>query len=206
MSHSQNGEDLKIAEYFGDYKGKLLSIGENSGTFLSNALLLIHAGWDACLVEPAPEAFEKLKYLHHFNEKVYCINAAIGDKDGEIDFYNSGTHLNKGDTALLSTANVADYNKWKGTTEFEKIKVPMITFEKMLAQSPYKTFNYVTLDAEGFDLIILRQMNLKELGVKVLCIEHNGDTTALEEIRRICGWYGLNNELLRNGENIILTI
>lgn len=203
-SFSQNNEDLKVQEYFGNYKGTLLSIGENSGTFLSNALLLIRDGWKATLVEPAPKAFEQLKELHKDNPSVHCINAAIGNENTIVAFYDSSTHLGKGDTSLLSTASKKDYDKWKGSTEFEKIKVSMITFDKMMEESPYKTFEFISIDCEGYDLPILRQMNLMELGVRVICIEHNGDNAALSEIRSICSSYGLNTELLINAENIIL--
>lgn len=203
-SFSQNNEDLKVKEYFGNYLGDLLSIGENSGTFLSNALLLINDGWSATLVEPAPKAFEQLKELHKDNPSVHCINAAIGDDNKEVAFYDSSTHLGKGDLSLLSTASKKDYDKWKGSTEFEEIKVSMITFDKMMEGSPYKTFEFISIDCEGYDLSILRQINLMELGVRVLCIEHNGDNAALSEIRSICSSYGLNTELLINAENIIL--
>jgi hypothetical protein len=80
----------------------------------------------------------------------------------------------------------------------------MITFDKMMQESPYKTFEFISIDCEGYDLPILRQINLKELGVRVLCIEHNGDNAALNEIISICSSYGLNTELLINAENIIL--
>lgn len=206
ISYSQNGEDLKISEWFGDYKGTILSIGENDGKTLSNAYGLILKGWQATLVEPAPKAFEQLQDLHAMNENVYCINVAVGDRNEEVEFYDSYTHLNKGDISLLSTASKADYDKWKGSTEFETIKIPMVTFEELLEESPYKTFDYISSDCEGFDIIALRQMNLKELGTKVICIEHNGDQSALAEIRRLCSWYGLNKELLINGENIVLTV
>lgn len=206
ISNSQNGEDLKIAEWFGDYTANLLSLGENSGTFLSNAALFIKAGWSATLVEASPKAFDQLQDLYKFNEKVYCINKAVGDRNEEIEFYDSKTHLQKGDIALLSTASQSDYNKWKPTTEFEKIKVPMVTFDKILEESPYKTFDFISSDIEGFDLIVLRQMDLNRMGVKVLCIEHNGDQKALEEIRVICELNGLTNELLINAENIVLTV
>lgn len=207
MSYSQNGEDKLIENFFGDYKGTLLSIGENNGEHLSNALLFIEKKWGAVLIEPSHKVFPKLQDLHALNENVYCMNVAIGNESKEVEFYDSGTHLGNGDLSLLSTASEKDYNKWKGTTEFEKTKVQMITFEELLEQSPYKTFDYITIDAEGYDVDILRQMNLKQLGVKVICTEeHNGDVEALKEIRRLCSWYGLDKVMHKNGENIILSI
>ena len=206
-SYSQNKEDIAVSKFFDDYIGTLLSIGENDGHQLSNVLTFIYrGGWEGTLVEPAPKAFIKLRERHAENENIHCMNVAVGCQSGEIDFYDSGTHLNDGDISLLSTANEKDYDKWKGTTDFTKIKVPMVTFDEMLAASRYKTFDYISLDAEGFDLHILRQMDLTKLGCKVLCIEHNGNRNDLAEIRRLCEAHSLTNELVINGENIILTV
>lgn len=206
MDLSQNGEATVVANWFGDYKGTLLSIGENDGQTLSNAYGLISEGWSACVVEPAPKAFALLQGLHALNERVYCINVAVGRENKDVLLWDSGTHLNNGDTSLLSTTVEKDYKKWKATTEFRVVSVPMVTFDKLQEESPYKTYDFVTIDAEGNDLLILEQMNLTNLGVKAICIEHNGDEVTLLMIKAYCAEHGLSKELLRNAENIILTI
>lgn len=202
-SYSQSGEDKKVMEFFGDFKGTCLSLGENQGTFLSNALLLIENGWCAVLVEPDKKVFEKLQNLHSGNEKVTCLNVAIGDINGKVKFYSSGTHLGIGDLSLLSTASIPDKQKWELSTVFTETEVDMITFDKLLQLSPYKTFDYITSDCEGNDVIALRQMDLAKLGCKLLCIEHNGHKENMQEIKRLCDWYGLTTELLLNAENVI---
>ena len=57
MDYSQNGEQLIIEKYFGDFKGILLDIGANDGETLSNSRSLIKKGWQAVLVEPSESAF-----------------------------------------------------------------------------------------------------------------------------------------------------
>ena len=59
------------------------------------------------------------------------------------------------------------------------------------------------IDAEGYDLSILKQMDLKELGCKCLCIEHNGHqyNDMIRELRR----YNYKT-LLVNNENLIVAI
>lgn len=206
MSYSQNKEDETVLSYFNGVVGNLLSIGENNGLFLSNALLLIKHGWGAVNVEPSQEPFLELMERHYGNDKVFNFNFAISDHIGSDIFFDSGTHLNKGDRGLLSTLNVHDKNKWVATTEYKETKTAVETFNSFLEKSSIKTFQFISIDAEGNDLIILRQMNLKELGCKCICIEHNGDQLALEEIRQLCAWYGLTKQLLFNAENIILAL
>lgn len=206
-SFSQSNEQEIVMNYFGDVLGTFCDIGSNDGQVLSNThALAVYKHWGGLCIEPSPKAFMKLSNLYHTRENISCMNVAIGSEIKEVEMWDSGSHLNKNDTSLLSTVNEKDYDKWKSATVFEKIKVEMITFEKMLELSPYKTFDFISIDAEGNDLQILRQMNLKELKCKVLCIEHNSDKEALAEIRRICDWYNLKNELLINSENIILSI
>ncbi len=60
--YSQNNEEQIIIEYFKDFKGHLLDIGANDGLTLSNSRKLIELGWTGDLVEPSPNAFQKLTY------------------------------------------------------------------------------------------------------------------------------------------------
>jgi len=204
--YSQNKEEEILLNYFSNGAGTLLSIGENDGKSLSNSLALIENGWSAVLVEPAPQPFSSLCALHFHRDNVYCLNVAVSDFIGEADFYDSGTHLNKGDYSLLSSLKKSEIEKWKSTTAFRKIKVDVVNFKTMLNLSPYKIFDFVTVDAEGNDLCILKQMDLKKLKCRCICIEYNGDENILNEIISYCSRYGLKKELLRNAENIILAI
>ncbi|MEO6305966.1 MAG: FkbM family methyltransferase [Bacteroidia bacterium] len=203
MQYSQGDEQITIQKYVGDSIGTCLSIGENSGFHLSNVLALIEAGWSATLIEPSPSAFKQLDKKHKENFNVQSMNVAVADFIGQSVMYDSGTHLKEGDTALLSTMSITDYEKWKSTTEFSTILVDVIDFEELLSRSIYKTFDVISIDAEGFDLIILKQMNLQDLGCKLLCIEHNGNLDVLDEIKQICNHYGLTKQLLINAENVI---
>lgn len=201
---SQNGEQQVILDFFRDEKISLLSIGENSGTHLSNVRALILKGSYGTLVEPAPKAFAELQNLYKENNEICLINAAISDYNGESDFFDSGTHLNKGDVSLLSSLNKNETFKWRATTSFEPIKVQVITFEKMIKLSTYKEFDLISIDAEGLDLCILKQINLKDMRCRLLCIEYNSDPYLFNTMKSICEQQGLTEMLLKNGENIIM--
>ena len=125
---------------------------------------------------------------------------------GKAKFYNSGTHLQKGDKALLSSLNKNETQKWRKTTEFTEVFVDVVDFKTMLNLSPYKKFQFISIDAEGEDMNILRQMNLTELECKCLCIEWNSNQKILNEILNYCSQFGLTKMLLKNGENIILSL
>jgi FkbM family methyltransferase len=204
--YSQGSEEQAILQYFGNMTGTCLSIGENDGTTYSNVFQLIKDGWKALLVEPSDKVFPELVTLHDGNENVAIVKAAIGGKDGKSLFYDSGGYLLKGTSSLLSTTIPDERIRWGSEVIWEEYEVPVITFETLLKNSPYKKFDFISLDAEGQDLEILRQMNLYKLNCKVICIEHNSIPEVLEEIISYCKSFGLEKELLRNAENIILAV
>lgn len=199
---SQNGEGKIIHEYFAGQTGALLDIGANDGITLSNSRGLVEAGWMAVLVEPAPKAFENLwrnsckvspiggnlacgaamvsSLKFHdtggVDRWVGAINAAITTQDGPIDFWDCGVHLHKNDTSLLSTTKPETLARWKRSGEqFTKTTVRGITFATLLKETDSTHFDFVSIDAEGADYDILKQMDLAALGVKMLCVETNGN-------------------------------
>lgn len=209
--YSQNQEEKFITEYFGDFKGTLLSIGENDGVTLSNTRKLIELGWCGIMVEPSPTAFKKLIALYgEDNPYVMCFNVAISDKVGELEFYDSGTHLGKGDTSLLSTLKVDELDRWKNTNNtFEKIKCLSWDFAKLqeeVEKSGWVTglynFDFINIDAEGVDWDILKQINLS--GTKMLCIEWNNQIELKHTFLDYCEQFGLNKVIYENAENLII--
>lgn len=198
--YSQNNEEQIIIDYFGDYKGNLLDIGANDGITFSNSRKLLELGWSGELVEPADIPYLKLKELYKDNKKVKLHKVAISDLRGELTFYSSGEHVGNGDSDLLSTLSIVDKQKWENTTVYQESKVDSL---KWLDFYNWQVYDFINIDAEGYDLSILKQMDLKELGCKCLCIEHNGHqyNDMIRELRR----YNYKT-LLVNNENLIVAI
>lgn len=205
MSFSQNNEEAVILKYFEEKCGTALSIGENNGTHLSNVFALINKGWSAALCEPSPQVFPVLAELHKANPNVLCYDVAIGDKNEKVILHDSGELLGIGDKALVSTVKKEETARWASLNmPFTEVEVEMVTFESFLSECPYKEFNFISIDAEGYDLIILKQINLNKIGCECICIEHNGDKNVLFQVRNYCNSYSLTKELTINAENIII--
>lgn len=203
---SQNNEEQVILEYFGDYRGNFLSIGENDGTTLSNVRALAEKGWGGFCIEPDSRPFETLSKLYEGNPHVFCFYCAIGLETGFTTLYSSGEHLGEGDSGLLSTLSKEEIKRWKGTEEFAEELTFAYSWRDFLKESK-KTidipFDFVTIDAEGMDLAILKQMNLQELGVRMLCIEFNNDKKARQEITQLMKGFNLIHS---NYENLIFAL
>lgn len=189
--YSQNGEQSQILKYFGDFRGCVLDVGANDGILLSNSRALIESGWSAVLVEPAHVPFQKLVGLyipsvtppvggdkvHSILNKetgIQCVEAAITTQDGPLEFYSSGTHLKKGDTDLLSTSRPEELARWKKSGEvFTKTVVRGITFETLVKETGLTRADFISIDAEGADYDILKQIDLTAVGCRLLCVEVN---------------------------------
>lgn len=207
MYYSQGMEEDYIIKFFINKAighGMLLSIGENDGKTFSNSLRLIELGWDAVLIEPAPETFQKLKTLHADRPNVRCIECAITETDGTFDFWDSGSHIGNGDSSLLSTVVESELDRWPGSrNEFVARKVKGITYESLeLFYVGPQQYKFISIDAEGLDLQILKQIDLRH--TELLCIEWNSNSEIKSGIMEYTAKFGMNNIIYQNGENLLI--
>lgn len=203
MSYAQNKEDLIFEHFFGKIVGTILEIGSNDGKTLSNSLYLIEKGWSAVLIEPSPQVYSKLVNLHGSNDKVWTLQAAIGEKNELATFYDSGELLKTGDLALVSSLHKKETERWASVDmPFEETQVEVITFDELLEASPHKTFDFISSDAEGNDLVIMKQIDFDKVKCRCFCIEHNSVPEVILEIQQYVTQFGFK-ELSRNPENII---
>jgi len=188
IDYTQSGEQRVIIDFFRGKPCHWLSVGENDGTTYSNVRALSLLGHPGVAVEPAAPAFAKLLALYRpegrpplrLSEGVYrcdnivLVNAAITTRDGPVDFYDSGTHLKKGDTSLLATTRPEEMARWKKSGEqFTKTTARGITVKTLLKECGRTQFDFVSIDAEGVDYQILVQLDLTAMGVKMVCVETN---------------------------------
>ena len=203
QNYSQNNEQEIMTNYFGSKLGRLLDIGANDGETLSNSRQLILNGWRGDLVEPAPIPFGKLTELYRENDKVNLHDVAVCDYSGMMNFFVSCEHLGKGDCGLLSTLSLADKQKWEASTQYHEVTVQTFTWKDFQTVSGSFKYDFISIDAEGYDLKILEQMDLLDLGCSMVCIEHNGI-----DINKYVDYLKKFNMkvLLVNAENIIAAI
>lgn len=202
MNYSQNQEQQAILNHFGDYKGTFLDLGSNDGVTLSNTRALAELGWCGVLVEPAPTAFRKLKSLYESEKKgcFYLYNCAIGNNNGTAVLHDSGSLLKTGDTSLVSTLIPAEKKRFESVLSYEEVEVKVYRWKTFFNRLTIKKFDFVSIDCEGLDLDILKQMDIDALDVKVLCIEFNGNQKLKEQIDKILISFKV---IYTSGENLI---
>lgn len=202
--YSQNNEDDLILSYFEGKKKCLVEIGANDGKTLSNSLLLIENGWKAHLLEPNTMVYQKLADIHNDKNEVCYYNFGIAEESGMKTFYESGELLGHGDHSLVSSIDEKETNRWKGSVNFKESKASFFTWEDFLKKFDLKRqdFNFISIDAEGHDWIILQQIDLTKHNCEVLCVEWNSLPQMAALFENYANCHGLF-EIHRNAENII---
>lgn len=194
--YSQNKEDEIILKYFGDFIGTFADIGANDGVTLSNTRALAEKGWNGICVEPSPKAYARLKENIKGFKGVYAYPFAIGPHNGNMILHESSDLLKKGDVALVSTLVYQEMDRFKNVVSYEPVEVKVFKWKTFLNRVKYKAFDFISIDAEGLDLEILRQIDLTD--VKCICVEFNGKNK--EHFVAACPGFRLIHE---NGENLI---
>jgi FkbM family methyltransferase len=105
---------------------------------------------------------------------VECINVMVGKENGLSILHESSEHIGKGDVALLSTAVPAEMDRWKNTdTVFTPTEMYCVDFDRLMTLANHQTFDLISIDIEGHDLSVLRQMDLDALACRMLIVEWN---------------------------------
>ena len=164
-----------VSKYGENFKGSILDLGANDGVTLSNSRFFVERGWHGVLVEAGNKPFEKL--IANSDPSTICINCAIGNENGSLNFYESNNLLNAEDVGLVSSLVSHETTRWREAgIGYVEYKVDCFTWDSFVDKFHLKNRNFdiISIDIEGMDYDVLIQMNLEALGCKVLCIEFNG--------------------------------
>jgi FkbM family methyltransferase len=195
MKYSQGDEEAFILDFFSDKpNGKFLDIGAYDVFRFSNTRRLYELGWEGILVEPAPQNYKAIADHYAGDERIKVLNVAIGETNGEIDFYES-------DGDAVSTSDLAHMKKWGDAgVKYSKIKVPQISVVDFVGKYA-KDADFLSIDTESTNMVVFR--NIPEWvfeQISLLCIEHDGHHEEIEEKLEKYGFM----KLYLNAENIIL--
>jgi FkbM family methyltransferase len=190
--YSQNNEEEIIVSYFKDQVGTFLEIGSYDPFKFSNTRRLYELGWSGTYVEPSKLCFKSFEDEYKNESRIELLNVAVGDRDGEVDFYESS-----GDA--VSSTSIQHVNKWSNYVKFAKTIVPMISLVPFLESK--NNIDFLSFDVEGTNYQLFSLFPDSFLNrVKMICIEHD---TKHKEILEKCSKYGFK-QLGFNGENLII--
>jgi FkbM family methyltransferase len=136
--------------------------------------------WKGILVEPQPDAFERLKRNYANVSNLIFENAAIAASDGFLPLYklkDEYAHLFHGDHRMLSSFDCE--HVMKHLTErvdagraLYTIQVRCLSFSGLLAKYAVQTIDLLQIDAEGYDYEILKMVEFGERKPQIIRFEH----------------------------------
>lgn len=180
--YAQRAEQTLIMDRLGARTGRLLDIGAYDGVSFSNSRRLIEIGWSGVLVEPQPEAFDRLARLYEGVEHVTLVNAAVAPTPGLRPFHVS--RRSDGADDYYGALDKDETRRWEGhDVSFQRVLVSCVDWG-MLLNAVGRDFDFITIDVEGGNTELLTSLDLGDIrGVRLLCVEKDlppgGDHAAL---------------------------
>lgn len=121
--------------------------------------------WRGILVEPLPEYFEQLKKNYKEESQLIFENVGIGASEGELGFYYMPHEYNEPDWLQQIGSfdrKAIEFNLAGYPELIDKIvedRKPIITFKRLIERNNVSNIDLLIIDAEGFELIILQQID-----------------------------------------------
>jgi len=198
--YSQGGEEAIILEVFGAFVGCFLDIGALDGVSLSNTRALSELGWSGLCVEANPYAWQLLHSVYP-DDPVKTLCASVWPHP-EI----RTLHLNQ-DGLTTSIADVFGRGQSHGLHFYGSCLSPTVHPRELARFGP---FDFVSIDAEGCDVEIVRHGREILAGTRLLCVEKfEPCSTQREKDRRdileACSSHGFIEVVGETPGNILLT-
>jgi|ERR1041385_2867878 FkbM family methyltransferase len=183
---SQLGQDKIVDEYLkGKRNGVFVDIGAYDGVTISNTLMFEQErDWTGLCIEPLPDVFADLEK----NRNCICVQACIGDREEPaVDFLAVQSEAAR--TRMLSgvmseydprhLARVDDeLSEFGGCKSL--IRVRMRHLHALLREHGIETVDYLSIDTEGSELLIVNSTDLSALGNPCITIENNYDDPSID--------------------------
>lgn len=197
MSYSQNNEEQIILKYFKDKpEGTFLDLGAFDGVRLSNTRALAEKGWSGILVDASPTVFKQLSDNYKGNTKCICLNVALSQNTGTQRFYDNAE--------AAGTLIPAQVDRWKDKgLQFKEEAVHGYTwsdFAFKYMQLFNGKYDFISIDIEGADYYILKQIDLDLYGTSMVCVEWNSGNR--EKFENYFAKYSMKL-IHENAENLI---
>lgn len=181
-SYSQCGEDLIVKFIFDNLNIKnpsYIDIGAHHPFYISNTALFYQNGSVGINIEPDPILFEAFV---KDRKKDKNLNIGISDNEGILDFYViSSPTLN-----TFSKEEAYNYEK-EGDYKVKSIeKIKVNTLSNVLNEYSNGVFpQFLSIDAEGIDEIIIKAIDFEKNFPIVICIETISFSTSGNGVKNI---------------------
>jgi len=158
-----------------------VQVGSNDGMKLDPLRPHILARrWSGIMIEPLPYVFEQLAAEYRDHPRIVLENVAVGDHDGTAELFHIpqsddpslpnwydalGTF--RRDVLLKHSEFIPDI-----ASRISSREVPCSTFESICARHSVEKIDLVQIDTEGYDLEVIKLIDLERYRPTLLMFEH----------------------------------
>lgn len=188
---SQAGQDQFLHEHFfkNKHNGFFVDVGAHDGiTFSNTHFFEKELGWQGICFEPVPAFFTKLTAAR----SCICINACVSNIEGVLPFIEI-TGCDEQLSGLASTFNkrllgivLNDIKTYGGTCTIKQL--PSIRLNDVLAEHNVSTIDYLSIDTEGNEQIILESIDFDTFAIMVISVENNEGTNTAKDFLKTKGY------------------
>lgn len=160
-------------------KPYFINIGANDGVTIDPIYPFVRDfGWQGIVVEPLPEVFALLQRNYASFAGIPFVHAAVGREDGRRSIYT--VDMSRSDSLGMSIhSSFSREILLKGAgwypdieTHIVEREVSIISFPTLLAKAGAPAVDVLKIDAEGYDLEILRSIDLSRVSPRLVMAEH----------------------------------
>ncbi|MHB8057203.1 MAG: FkbM family methyltransferase [Desulfuromonadaceae bacterium] len=176
--YSQLGQDEIVERYFAAHlpKGRVfVEVGAFDGVHYSNVRRLREThGWSGVSIEPVGQNFEKL-VKSYAGQPVACVRCAVGEKEGVAELnVSSYPHLPDwgSDVATFRESETQRWQQAYGAV-WHKEQVPVKTLTSVLQENNIGVIDFLSVDAEGHDLDVLKGLDFSIYKPQLIVVEYN---------------------------------
>jgi FkbM family methyltransferase len=167
-SYSQYGEDVVIDALLSHKQnGFYVDVGANDPDALSNSKLLYGRGWRGINIEPDPTLHAKLSEKR---PRDLNLNIGIGPNPGIMTFFRMSADTLSSFNREVAVRNGHLYNATLLSEEQVQVQRLTAIFESHLRGN---TIDFLSVDAEGYDLEVLKSNDWTRFRPSVLMVEIN---------------------------------
>ena len=181
-SYSQSGEDLIIKFIFDTLQIKkptYIDIGAHHPFYLSNTALFYELGSRGINIEPDPTLFKE--FLVH-RENDVNLNIGVSKEIGNADFYIISS-------PTLNTFSKEEAENYKNEGDYSitnVINIPINTLKNIIDEKNSGKYpDFLTIDAEGVDELIVKSIDFTQNYPLVICIETLSFSTSGNGIKNV---------------------
>jgi len=162
--YAQFGEDTILQKYLQENKGFYLDIGSGDPVRGSNTFFLYKKGWSGILIDPLSRNIFSSKIIRR---KDKIIRGLVGATDRSYPFYEMYPY----EYSTTNNEVVKDLINNGKAKLVKKVQLNTFSVSELNLNINLDQPSLLSVDCEGFDLEVLKTIDLKTIEFRIICVE-----------------------------------